>query len=81
MAIVIGLLKKASPLRSAVIMIGGFTIMIAAIYVAVTVITSGDTSQFVYLQETHLPDTIVMAGEVFLMCVVCFLSKFTLCTG
>ena len=39
MAIIIGLLKKASPLRSAVIMIGGFTIMIAAVYVAVTVIT------------------------------------------
>ena len=74
MAIVIGLLKKASPLRSAVIMIGGFTIMIAAVYVAVTVITSGDTSQFKYLQETHLPDTFVMVGEVFLMCLVCFLS-------
>jgi len=39
MALIIGLLKQTSRLRSAVIMIGGFTIMAAAIYVAVTVIT------------------------------------------
>ena len=74
MAIIIGCLKKASVLRSAVIIIGGFTIMIAAIYVAVSVLTSGDTSQFVFLQHTELPDKFVIAGEIFLMGLVCFLS-------
>ncbi|MBO5624082.1 MAG: NADH-quinone oxidoreductase subunit L, partial [Butyrivibrio sp.] len=74
MAIIIGLLKNASALRNLVIIVGGFVIMAAAIYVAVTVLISGDTSQFVYLQETHLPDMFVIGGEIFLMCLVCFLS-------
>ncbi len=74
MAVLIGLLKQDSHLRSAIIMLGGFTIMAAAIYVAVNVLTSGDTSQFVYLEETHLPDKFVMGGEVLLMGLVCFLS-------
>ena len=74
MAIIIGLLKEATPLRSAVIILGGFTIMFSAIYVAVNVLMSGDTSQFMYLEETHLPDKFVIAGEVFLMGLVCFLS-------
>ncbi|MBO6242521.1 MAG: NADH-quinone oxidoreductase subunit L [Butyrivibrio sp.] len=73
-AVIIGFLKKASPLRSAVIIIGGFTIMATAVYVAVQVLTSGDTSQFVYLEHTHIPDMIVIAGEIFLMGLVCFLS-------
>ena len=48
--------------------------MAAAIYVAVNVLISGDTSQFVYLEETHIPYKIVIGGEIFLMCLVCFLS-------
>ncbi len=48
--------------------------MAAAIYVAVNVLMSGDTSQFMYLEETHIPDKIVMGGEILLMCVVIFLS-------
>ena len=59
MAIIIGLLREATPLRSAVIILGGFTIMVSAIYVAVNVLMSGDTSQFMYLQETHIPDILV----------------------
>ena len=74
MAIIVGLIKKAGPVRSAVIMIGGFTIMATAIYVAVNVLSAGDTSQFMYLEETHIPDMIVIGGEIFLMCLVCFLS-------
>jgi ech hydrogenase subunit A len=74
MAIIIGLLRYASPFRSAVIMLGGFTIMAAAIYVAVNVLMSGDTSQFMYLEEAEIPNYFIMAGEVFLMCLVCFLS-------
>ncbi len=74
MAIIIGLLKYASPFRSAVIMLGGFTIMAAAIYVAVNVLMSGDTSQFMYLEDAEIPNHFIMAGEVFLMCLVCFLS-------
>ncbi|MCR5670935.1 MAG: NADH-quinone oxidoreductase subunit L [Butyrivibrio sp.] len=74
MAIIIGCLKKAGPVRSAVIMLGGFTIMAAALYVAINVLMSGDTSQFMYLSETHIPDKIVMGGEVLLMALVCFLS-------
>ena len=74
MAIIIGLLREATPLRSAVIILGGFTIMVSAIYVAVNVLMSGDTSQFMYLQETHIPDTLVICGEIFLMGLVCFLS-------
>ena len=74
MAIIIAFLKKASPLRSAVIMIGGFTIMAASIYVAVNVLLSGDTSKFVYLTDVEIPEKAIMCGEVFLMCLVCFLS-------
>ena len=74
MAIIIFCLKKASPLRSAVIMIGGFTIMAAAIYVAVNVLMSGDTSQFMYLEETATVDHIIVGGEIFLMGLVCVLS-------
>ena len=48
--------------------------MIAAVYVAVNVLMSGDTSQYMYLTETHIPDKFVIAGEIFLMCLVCFLS-------
>ncbi len=55
-------------------MLGGFTIMAAAIYVAVNVLMSGDTSQFMYLEEAEIPNYFIMAGEVFLMCLVCFLS-------
>ena len=55
-------------------MIGGFTIMAVAIYVAVNVLMSGDTSQFMYLEEAHAADTVIICGEVFLMCLVCFLS-------
>ena len=55
-------------------MIGGFVIMATAICVAVQVLTSGDTSSFVYLEHTHIPDMFVIAGEVFLMGLVCFLS-------
>ncbi|WP_242830355.1 NADH-quinone oxidoreductase subunit 5 family protein [Butyrivibrio sp. AE3009] len=74
MAIIIGLLRYYSPFRSAVIMLGGFTIMAAAIYVAVNVLMSGDTSQFMYLEDAEIPNYVIMAGEVFLMCLVCFLS-------
>ncbi len=55
-------------------MLGGFTIMAAAIYVAVNVLMSGDTSQFMYLEKAEIPNYFIMAGEVFLMCLVCFLS-------
>ncbi len=55
-------------------MLGGFTIMAAAIYVAVNVLMSGDTSQFMYLEDAEIPNYVIMAGEVFLMCLVCFLS-------
>ncbi len=48
--------------------------MAAAIYVAVNVLMSGDTSEFYYLNETAIPDKAIMGGEVFLMCLVCFLS-------
>ncbi len=48
--------------------------MAAAIYVAVNVLMSGDTSQFVYLEHVEIPTYIVIGGEVFLMCLVCFLS-------
>ncbi len=48
--------------------------MAVAIYVAVNVLMSGDTSQFMYLEETHVADTVIMCGEVVLMCLVCFLS-------
>ena len=74
MAIIIGILRYQSPFRNAVIIVGGFTIMAAAIYVAVNVLMSNDTSAFMYLEHTHIPDTIVIAGEVLLMCIVCFLS-------
>ena len=74
MAIILAFFKKASGLRSAIIMIGGFAIMAIAIQAAVAVLISGDTSQFVYAVETPLQDTLIMCGEVFLMCVVCFLS-------
>ncbi len=73
-AIIIGFLKNDSHLRSAVIMVGGFTIMAAAIYVAVNVLMSGDTSEFYYLYDTEIPDKVIMGGEVFLMGLVCFLS-------
>ncbi len=46
----------------------------AAVYAAVNVLMSGDTSQFMYLEESFVPDHVIMAGEVFLMCLVCFLS-------
>ena len=48
--------------------------MAVAVYVAVNVIMSGDTSQFYFLNETAIPDKVIVAGEVFLMCLVCFLS-------
>ncbi len=74
MALIIGILRYQSPFRNAVIIVGGFTIMAAAVYVAVNVLMSNDTSAFMYLEHTHIPDTIVIAGEVLLMCIVCFLS-------
>ena len=74
LAALIFIQKEATPLRSIVIILGGFTIMIAAVYVAVNVLMSGDTSQYMYLTETHIPDKFVIAGEIFLMCLVCFLS-------
>ena len=66
--------REATPLRSITIIVGGFTIMIAAIYVAVTVLSSGDTSQFQYHMETGIPEKVIICGEIFLMCLVCFLS-------
>ncbi len=74
MAIIIGILRYQSPFRNAVIIVGGFTIMAAAVYVAVNVLMSNDTSAFMYLEHTHIPDMIVIAGEILLMCIVCFLS-------
>ena len=74
MAIVVGLMKKASPLRNAVIMTGGFVIMAAAVYVAVVVLSAGDTSEFMFFEDTAIPDKVVMAGEIFLMGLVCFYS-------
>ena len=66
--------REATPLRSITIIVGGFTIMIAAIYVAVTVLSSGDTSRFHYHMETGIPEKVIICGEIFLMCLVCFLS-------
>ena len=74
MAALIFIQKEATPVRSFTIIVGGFAIMGVAIYAAVNVLMSGDTSQFMYLEETQIPDHLVMAGEVFLMCLVCFLS-------
>ncbi|MBR4831342.1 MAG: NADH-quinone oxidoreductase subunit L, partial [Butyrivibrio sp.] len=73
-AIIIGLLKKASLFRSAVIILGGFTIMGVAIYVAVNVLMSGNRAQFMFLEHTELHEHIVVGAEVFLMALVCFLS-------
>ncbi len=73
-ALLVFLLRYQSPFRNAVIIVGGFTIMAAAIYVAVNVLISPDTSQFMYLEHTHLPDMFVIGGEILLMCIVCFLS-------
>ncbi|WP_242952099.1 NADH-quinone oxidoreductase subunit 5 family protein [Butyrivibrio sp. YAB3001] len=55
-------------------MIGGFSIMAAAIYVAVNVLMSDDKTQFLYLEATHTQDKCIMVGELFLMGLVCFLS-------
>jgi len=73
-ALLLGVLRYQSPFRNAVIIVGGFIIMAAAIYVGVSVLTSPDKSQFMYLEHTHIQDMIIIAGEVFLMCLVCFLS-------
>ena len=54
MAIIISIFKHASLFRSLLIMAGGFAIMGVAIYVAVNVLMSGDTSQFVYLEHPEI---------------------------
>ena len=74
MAIILAFFKKPTGLRSAIIMIGGFSIMAVAIYVATSIISAGDTSAFMYLEETTVPNYVIMAGEFFLMCLVCFLG-------
>ena len=55
-------------------MMGGLAIMGVAVYVAVNVLLSGDTSKFVYLEHAEIPEKAILCGEVFLMVLVCFLS-------
>ncbi|MBQ2609780.1 MAG: NADH-quinone oxidoreductase subunit L [Butyrivibrio sp.] len=74
MAIIISLFKHASMFRSLLIMMGGLAIMGVAVYVAVNVLLSGDTSKFVYLEHAEIPEKAILCGEVFLMVLVCFLS-------
>ena len=70
MAIIISLFKHASMFRSLLIMMGGLAIMGVAVYVAVNVLLSGDTSKFVYLEHAEIPEKAILCGEVFLMVLV-----------
>ena len=52
---------------------GGFIIMAASIYVAVKALLNGNGG-YQFLAETEGTDIVIMCGEVFLFCLVIFLS-------
>ena len=73
MAVIVGFMKKANHARSAVVTGGGFIIMAASIYVAVKALLNGNGG-YQFLAETEGTDIVIMCGEVFLFCLVIFLS-------
>lgn len=73
MAVIVGFMKKANHARSAVVIGGGFIIMAASVYVAVMTLSGAEKGEC-FLTETRGADILIMAGEVFLLCLVIFLS-------
>ncbi len=73
MAVIVGFMKKANHARSAVVTGGGFIIMAASIYVAVKALLNGNGG-YQFLAETEGTDIVIMCGEVFIFCLVIFLS-------
>ncbi len=74
MALIISFMKKASNVRSAVIVAGGFVIMAVAIYTFVQTLLAGAHAGQNYLTETPVANAVIMAGEVFLFILVTVLS-------
>ena len=73
MAVLVGFMGKAKRAISAIVVIGGFIIMAASVYVAVMTLRNGGTENS-FFAESKGADIVIMCGEVFLLCMVIFLS-------
>ena len=74
MAVLMFCIKKASLLRNIIAGLGGFSIMAIAIWVGVQVLSQAGSTKNTYITNAEAYDHIIMGGEIFLMCVVIFLS-------
>jgi len=74
MAVLMFCIKKASLLRNIIAGLGGFSIMAIAIWVGVQVLSKTGSTKNTYITNAETYDHLIMGGEIFLMCVVIFLS-------
>ena len=74
MAVLMFCIKKASLLRNIIAGLGGFSIMAIAIWVGVQVLSKTGSTKNTYITNAETYDHMIMGGEIFLMCVVIFLS-------
>ena len=74
MGVLMWLMRRQSHLRSFVAGLGGFIIMAAAIVTSVSVLASSEGENNAFLIDATVPEHFIMGGEIFLFCIVCFLS-------